>query len=192
MILPSCARIAPTPTRLASTRTCDCLAGLKYSSLMSNASCSHRTSFLVSLRRGSVRDAKSGIKRRLWNCVLANMIPRKDRILLIFFGASQLSIFFGSALIPSALNTWPKKVSSWTENLHFPLFSFAPLSSSLFSVAWRLLSCSAWVFPKTMMSSYKFRTPGRSASISDLVFWNISAAAFTQNKSACNVEYQRV
>ena len=43
---------------------------------------------------------------------------------------------------------------------------------------------------KTMTSSYKFRTPGKSDSISDLVFWNISAAAFTPNKSACNVEYQ--
>ena len=107
---------------------------------MSNASCSccvhsHGTSFLVSLWRGSVRDAKSGIKRWLWKCVLANVIPRKDRILFIFSGVSQLCIFFESALIPSALNTWPKKVSSSTEILHFPLFSFAPLSSILFSVA---------------------------------------------------------
>ena len=63
----------------------------------------------------------------------------------------------------------------------FPLFSFVPLSSSLFSVAWRLMLCSAWVFPKMMMSSDKFQTPGLSGSISAMVFWNILAAAFTPN-----------
>ena len=74
-----------------------------------------------------------------------------------------------------------KKVSLWTENLHFPLFSFVPLSSSLFGVAWILMLCSAWVFPKMMMSSDKFQTPGMSGSISAMVFWNILAAAFTPN-----------
>ena len=88
-----------------------CSAGLKYaltcipvSALLmllraSSSRCvhSHETSFFVNLQRGSVRDAKSGMK-----CAAYCVIPRKDRISLILFRASQLtveSVFFWSALI---------------------------------------------------------------------------------------------
>ena len=89
-------------------------------------------------------------------------IPRKLRTSLTFVGCVALSIaaiFLGSGEMPLAENTKPKKEIEDLLNSHFFLCNVRLISENFWHTASSAPSCSAYVFPKTMMSSLMLSEP---------------------------------
>ena len=92
-------------------------------------------------------------------------------------------ILRGSGLIPSQEITCPRNVVSVTLKMHFFLFNLSPDSRTLSRTCLRALSCCLLSLPKTMMSSWSLAAPLILLIISEIFFWNTSAALCIPNVS---------
>ena len=82
---------------------------------------------------------------------------RCNSVFLVGVGISVIALIFaGSGLTPLSEKMWPRKVISVVPKTYFPLFSFNPDLVILSSVSANRRSCSCFVFPHTIMSSYTF------------------------------------
>ena len=70
---------------------------------------------------------------------------------------------------------------------YFPLFSFSPDLLILSSVSANRRSCSCFVFPHTIMSSFTFAQPLTPSIIRDIFFWNTSLALKMPKGSRLNL-----
>ena len=108
-------------------------------------------------------------------------IPKKLHTPVAVVGAKAsliASTFLGSGAIPSPEKTNPKIVTEHLLNSHFFSFSVRLTFKSHLQTASRATSCSACVFPKTMISLLMLRAQGLPQSWSWMVFWKISLAEF--------------
>lgn len=92
---------------------------------------------------------------------------------MVGFIALIAKVFSWSAWIPVWSIRWPRDLKEIFLNSYFCLFSVTPAYSncSLFSVARRQVSCSAWRCPNTMVSSTRHITPFSPIRITFMCFW---------------------
>lgn len=104
---------------------------------------------------------------------------------MVGFIALIAKVFLGSAWVPDWSIRWPRNLKEIFLNSYFCLFSVTPAysNSSLFSVARRQVSCSAWRCPNTMVSSTRHITPFSPIRIMFMCFWKSSSALDIPNSS---------